>query len=367
MRIAHVVGARPNFVKMAPVIDALSVRDDVDQLVVHTGQHYDARLSEEMLADLEFPEPDLFLGIGSGRHGAQTGRALAALEDVLVEHAPDAVCVGGDVNSTLATGLAAAKLGIPVAHVESGLRSFDWDMPEEINRVLTDRLSSWLFTHSPEARDNLHAEGIAGERVHHVGNTMIDSLRRFEAKARELRAWETLGLPRGEYVLVTLHRPSNVDDSVQLGGIADALVALTRRAAVVFPVHPRTQARLAADDRRADLDRAGVRCLEPVRYLEFLSLEIGAGAVVTDSGGVQEESSALGVPCFTLRRNTERPVTLTHGTNTLLGDDPATLRRVSLRAAAERPSIPLWDGHAGQRIADVLVGSPVREASRQHA
>lgn len=367
MRIVHVVGARPNFVKMAPVIDGLAARDDVEQLVVHTGQHYDARLSEEMLADLEFPEPDLFLGIGSGRHGAQTGRALEALERVLIDHTPEVVCVGGDVNSTLATALAASKLGIPVAHVESGLRSFDWDMPEEINRVLTDRISRWLFTHSPEARENLHAEGIDGERVYYVGNTMIDSLRRFEAKARELRAWEALGLCEGQYLLVTLHRPSNVDDSTQLACIVDALVALARRSSVVFPVHPRTRARLATNGCLANLDRAGVSCIEPVRYLEFLSLEIGAGAVATDSGGVQEETSALGVACYTLRRNTERPITVTHGTNTLLGDDPDSLRDIRLGSTTPTPArIPLWDGLAGRRVADALTAAPQTELRYQH-
>jgi UDP-N-acetylglucosamine 2-epimerase (non-hydrolysing) len=367
VRVIHVVGTRPNFVKMAPVIDALSERDDVEQLIVHTGQHYDSRLSEEMIADLELPEPDVFLGIGSGRHGAQTGLALGAVEGVLVEHAPDIVCVGGDVNSTLAAALAAVKLGIPIAHVEAGLRSFDWSMPEEVNRVLTDRLSTWLFTHSPEAHRNLSNEGIASERVHYVGNTMIDSLRRFEVKARTLRAWERLGLLRREYVLVTLHRPSNVDVDAQFGGIVDELMALARETSVVFPIHPRTRARLAASGRQADLDRAGVSCLDPVGYLEFLSLQIGAGAVVTDSGGVQEETSALGIPCYTLRRNTERPVTVTHGTNTLLGDDPCSLQDVRPRESEQRrPEIALWDGRAGRRVADALMAVPMSELALQH-
>jgi UDP-N-acetylglucosamine 2-epimerase (non-hydrolysing) len=367
MRIMHVVGARPNFVKMAPVIDALAGRDDVEQLTVHTGQHYDRVLSDEIFADLQLPEPDHFLGIGSGTHAEQTGRALTGLESLLMEEEPDMLCVGGDVNSTLAAALAAAKLGVPVAHIESGLRSSDWTMPEEINRVLTDRLSSWLFTHSPEARPNLRNEGIAGDRIHFVGNTMIDSLRRFEPHAHAMRAWETAGFARGEYMLATLHRPSNVDDDGQLYRIACELAALARRVPLLFPVHPRTRARLRSSGSQTILDRAGVHCAEPAGYLSFLSLQVGAGAIITDSGGVQEEASALGVPCFTLRRTTERPVTLTLGTNTLLGDDPAALRGVHLRPREPRPNIPLWDGHAGRRIAEVLIGAPVLEASVQRA
>ena len=216
IEMIQVVGARPNFVKMAPVIDALAPRDDVSQLVVHTGQHYDERMSAEMFSDLQLPRPDIFLGIGSGTHGAQTARALSAFEEVLLDRRPDLVCAGGDVNSTLAVALAAAKLRIPVAHVEAGLRSFDWTMPEEINRVLTDRLSTLLFTHSPEAAANLEAEGIDPSRVHFVGNTMIDSLRRFEGAALARRPWELVGAASGRYVLVTLHRPSNVDLAHQL-------------------------------------------------------------------------------------------------------------------------------------------------------
>ena len=238
--VLQVVGARPNFVKMAPVIAALADRPEVTQRVVHTGQHYDERMSAEMLSDLEFPEPDVFLGVGSGPHGAQTARALEAFERVLLEEPPDLVCVGGDVNSTLAVALAAAKLGIPVAHVEAGLRSFDWTMPEEINRVLTDRLSDLLFTHSPEAATNLAAEGIDGERVHFVGNTMIDSLRRFERRAAEPARVADLGRAARVYVLVTLHRPSNVDEAGQLRRVVAALAALAATVPVIFPVHPRT-------------------------------------------------------------------------------------------------------------------------------
>jgi UDP-N-acetylglucosamine 2-epimerase (non-hydrolysing) len=356
--VVHVVGARPNFVKMAPVIAALDECADVAQRIVHTGQHYDARLSAEMLSDLEFPEPDVFLGVGSGTHGQQTARALEAFEHVLLEQQADLVCVGGDVNSTLAAALAAVKLGVPVAHVEAGLRSFDWSMPEEINRVLTDRLSDLLFTHSPEAATNLTAEGIDEARVRFVGNTMVDTLRRFEGRAEGRRPWRAFGVERHEYVLVTLHRPSNVDTSAQLARVAAALIDLAAHAPVLFPVHPRTTRRLRIDGLLPVLERAGVRCLEPLAYLDFLGLEIGAGAIVTDSGGVQEEASALGVRCFTLRPNTERPVTITQGTNTLLGEDPAPIAAIRPGAPERRPAhIEGWDGRAGERAAAAIAAT----------
>jgi UDP-N-acetylglucosamine 2-epimerase (non-hydrolysing) len=356
--IVHVIGARPNFVKMAPVVAALEGREVFRQLVVHTGQHYDRRMSDEILADLDFPEPDRFLGVGSGTHGVQTAKVLSEFEKVLLETTPDLVLVAGDVNSTLACALAASKLGIAVGHVEAGLRSFDWSMPEEVNRVLTDRLSDTLFTHSPEAADNLLVEGIGPSRVHFVGNTMIDSLRRCEKRARALGAWAAVGMEERAYVLVTLHRPSNVDDPVRLTAIVDGLVGLAAHASVVFPIHPRTRTRLAEDGGLARLERAGVACIEPVAYLEFLSLQAGAGAIVTDSGGVQEESSALGVSCFTFRPNTERPVTLTHGTNVLLGDDAEEIAEVRPSPHPPTPcAIPLWDGRAADRVADVLVAN----------
>jgi UDP-N-acetylglucosamine 2-epimerase (non-hydrolysing) len=353
--IVHVVGARPNFVKMAPVIVALAKRQAFRQVVVHTGQHYDAKMSDEVLADLEFPPPDRFLKIGSGAHGEQTAKVMLAFEEVIRAERPVAVVVAGDVNSTLGCALAAAKHGVPVAHVEAGLRSFDWDMPEEINRVLTDRLSDLLFTHSPEAIENLRSEGVVEGRIHHVGNTMIDSLRRSERTARERQYWKAVGVELGEYALVTLHRPSNVDDAGRLMRIVDALVGLAARFPIIFPIHPRTRARLG-DAAVARLEAAGARCIDQVGYLDFLSLQSGAGAVVTDSGGVQEETSALGVRCYTFRPGTERPITLTHGTNVLLGDDPDSLAKVRLATWDPTPSaIPLWDGHAGDRVADVLV------------
>ena len=353
--IVHVIGARPNFVKMAPVVAALERRQTFRQVIVHTGQHYDSRMSDEVLADLEFPEVDVFLGVGSGTHGVQTAKVLSAFEKVLIDTEPDVVLVAGDVNSTLACALAASKMGIAIAHLEAGLRSFDWSMPEEVNRVLTDRLSDVLLAHSPEAVENLQAEGICPGRVYNVGNTMIDSLRRCEKQARELRVWETVGMEEREYVLVTLHRPSNVDEPVRLNGIVDGLVELADHAPAVFPIHPRTRARLAENGGLARLEDAGVACIEPIGYLDFLSLQAGAGAIVTDSGGVQEEASALGVSCFTFRPNTERPVTLTHGTNVLLGEDPAEIAEVRPASHPPTPSaIPLWDGHAADRVADAL-------------
>jgi UDP-N-acetylglucosamine 2-epimerase (non-hydrolysing) len=353
--VVFAVGARPNFVKMAPVIEAARRRGLFRRLVVHTGQHYDERLSAEIIDDLGFPKPDRFLGIGSGSHGEQTGFTLVAFERVLLEDPPDLVVVSGDVNATLACALAAAKLGVPVAHVESGLRSGDWTMPEEQNRVLTDRLSEYLFTHSPEAADNLLAEGILESRIHFVGNTMIDTLRRLERDARARRVWERLGVDEGGYALVTLHRPSNVDTEDRLRAIVAALAELGGRARVVFPIHPRTRSRLAAGDGLARLERAGVVCLDPLGYLDFLSLQCAAGLIVTDSGGVQEEAAALGVPCYTLRANTERPITISQGTNTLIGEDPAAIGGIELAGETPTPrAIPLWDGRAAERVADVL-------------
>jgi UDP-N-acetylglucosamine 2-epimerase (non-hydrolysing) len=360
--VVHVVGARPNFVKMAPVIRALDSYAGITQRIVHTGQHYDERMSAEILTDLRFPAPDLFLGVGSGHHGAQTARALEAFERVLLEERPALVCVGGDVNSTLAVALAAAKLGVPVAHIEAGLRSFDWTMPEEINRVVTDRLSDLLFTHSPECEDNLRAEGIDAAKIHSVGNTMIDSLRRFEREAEARTPWRTLAVRRGSYVLVTLHRPSNVDRLEQLRSIVAALAELAGSVPVLFPLHPRTRARLDEHGLAPDLVRSGVHCLPPTGYLDFLGLEIGAGAIVTDSGGVQEEASALGVPCYTLRRNTERPITIAQGTNTLLGEDGAAIAGIRIHGVVRRRvSIEGWDGRAGQRVASRMAALLARE------
>ena len=355
--VVHVVGARPNFVKMAPLIDALRRRGVNEQFVVHTGQHYDRKMSDEILEDLGFPTPDYSLGVGSGHSRRADGEGPHG-----VREDPPGTAAGrrrGRRGRQLHAWPARSQRrssGIPVAHLEAGLRSGDWDMPEEINRVLTDRLSDILLTHSPEATTNLQSEGVDTSRVRYVGNTMIDSLRRYEGRARERAAWRPHGVEHGEYVLVTLHRPSNVDDPQRLSEIVGSLAAVGNSAPVIFPVHPRTRARLSDGDLLGRLESSGVRCIDPVGYLDFLSLQTGAGAIVTDSGGVQEEASALGVDCYTLRANTERPVTITHGTNELIGDKPAALRDVRLSGRPPTPcAIPLWDGHAADRAADALI------------
>jgi UDP-N-acetylglucosamine 2-epimerase (non-hydrolysing) len=352
-KLVHVVGTRPNFVKMAPVIAACRERFGSEaNVVVHTGQHYDRAMSDVFFEELGVGEPDHMLGVGSGSHGAQAAGVMRGLEPVLTEERPDLVLVPGDVNSTLAAGLCAARLEIPVGHVESGLRSFDRGMPEEINRIVVDHLSELLFIHSEEATDNLAAEGSPPGRAKFVGNTMIDTLVALEDRIRERDAARSLGLEPGGYLLVTLHRPALVDGPL----LADAMAALGLVAAelpVLFPVHPRTRSRLA----ELGLDsQAGVMLAEPAGYLDFLALEADAAAVLTDSGGIQEETTYLGIPCFTLRDNTERPVTVRAGTNTLLGLDPARIGEIpALLGAPTSPQRPdFWDGHAAERIADVI-------------
>lgn len=355
--VCFVVGARPNFMKAAPVLRALDA--GVARLLVHTEQHYDAEMSDVFVRDLDLPAPDVTLGVGSGSHAEQTGRALARVAAVLEQHRPALVVVAGDVNSTLAGALAAVQLGIPVAHIESGLRSYDGRMPEEHNRRLTDHASTILLAHSHSAVDNLTREGIDPGRIHLVGNTMIDSLGTHLERARARRPWERYGLAPGGYGVVTLHRPTLVDDPQLLGEVMHALVALAERWPLVFPVHPRTARRLDADGlERLAHPRSALRLVPALGYLEFLGLEAGARFVLTDSGGVQEESSALGVACFTLRDTTERPVTVELGTNVVLG---AGVERIAeLPELLDRPrpagTIPLWDGQAGQRAARVLEG-----------
>ena len=337
---------------MAPVVDALEqAMPETRQVVVHTGQHYDREMSQVFFDELGMREPDYLLGVGSAGHGAQTARVLERIERVLEEELPRAVVVAGDVNSTLAAALAAVKLEIPVAHVESGLRSFDRTMPEEINRLLTDQISTWCFTHSPEAEPNLLREGVPADRIHFVGNTMIDTLVRLGDRFAASGIHRRLELARGGYVLVTLHRPHLVDGPL-LAATKIALIRLSRRLPVVFPMHPRTLAHFGSVPEGADL-----RVIDPVSYVDFIALMDGATAVLTDSGGVQEETTFLGVPCFTLRATTERPVTISHGTNRLLGLDPAKIAEIPDGVAAvRRPASgpPLWDGNAAQRIAAIL-------------
>jgi len=353
-RLLHVVGTRPNFVKMAPVIAACRERfGEAENVVVHTGQHYDRAMSDVFFSELGVPEPDHMLGAGSGSHAEQASRVMTRLEPVLRDERPDLVIVPGDVNSTLAAALSAVGLGIPVAHVESGLRSFDREMPEEINRIVVDHLSELLFLHSPEATENLEAEGSPPERAHFVGNTMIDTLAALEDSIRTRGAAEALGLQSGGYLLVTLHRPALVDGPL-LEDAMSALAAVAADLPVLFPVHPRTRARL--ESLRLD-SQPGVTLAEPAGYLEFLSLEADACAVLTDSGGIQEETTWLGVPCFTLRDNTERPVTVRAGTNTLLGLDPERIADIPalLEGADASPQHPdLWDGKAAERIGEVI-------------
>jgi UDP-N-acetylglucosamine 2-epimerase (non-hydrolysing) len=350
--VVHVVGARPNYMKVAPVYSALERRGLVEQRLVHTGQHFDALLKDVFFAELPLPRPHVELHAGSGSHAEQTGRALIELAPVLVDLAPELVVVAGDVNSTLAGALAAAQLGLPVCHVESGLRSFDPTMPEEHNRRIADHVSSLLLTHSESANENLAAEGILEERVRFVGNTMIDTLLTSLGAARAVAAWREHGLAEGAYVLVTLHRPALVDRPDLLARAMAALAVVARTLPVVFPVHPRTRRNLEAAGLAAD----GLILTPPLSYRTFLSLEAGAAAIVTDSGGVQEEATALGVPCFTLRDTTERPVTVTDGTNVVLGLEPEAIEEVPARLREPRPArMPaLWDGRAGERAAEAI-------------
>jgi len=360
MKFVYVVGARPNFVKTAPVISEMRRRlPDSRHVLVHTGQHYDEMMSNVFLEELGVGKPDYMLGVGSASHAVQTARVMERVEPVLEAERPDLVMVPGDVNSTLAVALVVAKMGIPLAHLESGLRSFDRTMPEEINRIVADEFSDLLFVHSDEAIDNLNREGIEQERIHFVGNTMIDSLVAFEDRFRSLGAAAKLGVQAGDFLLVTLHRPALVDGPL-LHEVMDRLAALAEEMPVVFPVHPRTRKMLAGTDLVP-----GLILTEPIGYLDFLSLEADAAGVLTDSGGIQEETTFLGVPCFTLRETTERPVTIRAGTNTLLGLDPERIDDIlpALRSlAGGRPEPPpLWDGRAAVRAAEVLEGL---EASR---
>src|SRR5580704_1190336 len=350
MHILHVVGARPNFMKAAPVLRALKARG-ARQTLVHTGQHYDRNMSDVFFTQLAIPEPDWNLGVGSGSHARQTAEVMTAFEPVVLETKPDIVLVYGDINSTVAAALVCAKLLVRVGHVEAGLRSFDRTMPEEVNRIVTDRLADFLFTPSEDGDINLKNEGVAAEKIHRVGNVMIDSLVQLLPAAMQV---PRNGLPE-RYALVTLHRPSNVDDIAALKGILSSLLEVSERMPVVFPVHPRTRQRIA--DFGINVEK--LYLVDPAPYIEFLALQRSAAVVITDSGGIQEESTYLGVPCITLRSNTERPVTVTMGTNVLVGQDRQKLRSELTKiydGKVKKGAIPpLWDGHTGDRIADILM------------
>ncbi len=350
-----VAGARPNFMKVAPLLEAIRHSGRLPVALVHTGQHYDPAMSDVFFEELGLPRPDVHLGVGSESHARQTARILVAFEEVVLERRPRAVVVVGDVNSTAACALVCAKLLVPVAHVEAGLRSFDRTMPEEINRLVTDQLSDFLFTPSADAAPNLLREGIAPEKIHFVGNVMIDSLRQHLPRADASAILDRLGVRPGEFGLVTLHRPSNVDDPITLQRLLDTFGQLPGGLPLLFPVHPRTRARLESGSLRLP---ASLRLLEPQGYLDFLKLLKEARLVLTDSGGIQEETTALGVACLTLRANTERPVTVTQGTNVLVGNDGERLLEESARilsGGGKKGRTPeLWDGHAAQRVVAIL-------------
>lgn len=357
--ILHVVGARPNFMKAAPVWEAIRAQGLFRQVLIHTGQHYDENMSDVFFRQLGLPRPDVNLEVGSESHAVQTANVMTKFEALVLKDCPDMVVVYGDVNSTIATALVSAKLGIPVAHVEAGLRSFDMSMPEEVNRVLTDRISTLYFTPSRDGDENLLREGVAKEKIHFVGNVMIDTLIRLlpQAQQRWAGTTERLKLAGGweeRFALVTLHRPSNVDDPATLQSLIQALSKISRQIPLIFPVHPRTRQNI----KNAGLDTAALRLVEPVGYLDFLALQSKATLVVTDSGGIQEETTYLGVPCLTLRSNTERPVTITQGTNILIGNDLVALENeVGKVLAGKRKSFRVpeyWDGHASERIATIL-------------
>ena len=355
MLICNVVGARPNFMKIAPVFLELQ-RRGISQILVHTGQHYDAAMSDVFFEELGMPRPDLFLGVGSGSHAQQSARVMVAFEQVCLDQGPGLIIVGGDVNSTLACALAGAKLGIPIAHIEAGLRSFDRSMPEEINRVLTDHLSELLFTSEPSGNENLLREGIPSRQIHLIGNCMIDSLRLHLGSALARRPWEEFGLIPGHYGLVTLHRPAAVDVPVVLEEFRAALTDIGAELPLLFPVHPRTRQRIESHG----ADWSPVRMVEPLGYLDFLGLMARTRLVLTDSGGIQEETTALGVPCVTMRDNTERPVTVEVGTNRIAGMTRSAIVAAAREALRDEGSLharvpSLWDGSAAVRAGDILV------------
>jgi UDP-N-acetylglucosamine 2-epimerase (non-hydrolysing) len=361
MKFVLVAGARPNFMKIAPIMEAFRERQNssnFEVLLVHTGQHYDQKMSDDFFDDLGIPQPDINLGVGSGTHAQQTARIMMAFEEVCLEQRPDWVIVVGDVNSTLACSITAKKLGIRVAHVEAGLRSRDMSMPEEINRLCTDAVADLLFTTDALASQNLRREGVADEKICFAGNTMIDTLLRQMERARAMPLPE--GVPAGEFAVLTLHRPGNVDRSETLCAICGAIRDIARRIPIVFPAHPRTLGRLKEfgllDQFR---DGAAVHLIDPLSYLPFLGLVMHCRMVLTDSGGIQEETTVLGIPCITMRPNTERPITCEIGTNVLVGNDPARIRTAAfdiLDGGARKGSVPeKWDGRAAARIVDALL------------
>jgi len=374
-KILLVVGARPNFMKAAPILQELNNNSNFSPVLIHTGQHYDYEMSSSFFDELDLPQPDIYLGVGSGTHGEQTGKIMIEFEKVCLQERPDLVIVVGDVNSTIACALVASKLFIPVAHVEAGLRSFDRTMPEEINRLLTDQLSDFLFTTCEDANQNLIREGIAEDKIYFVGNVMIDTLMRYIKIAKNSKILEALGLRKKndvrKYAILTLHRPSNVDKSFVLSGIFKALLSLSRSIPIIFPVHPRTLKQI----RKFGLGRAinyvkdpssrtrirqnqKILAMPPLGYLDFLRLMSGASLVLTDSGGIQEETTILGIPCLTLRNNTERPITVREGTNIVVGNSPDKILSTSIavleKKITKKRRPKYWDGKAAKRIVSII-------------
>ncbi len=355
IRLVLVVGARPNYMKIAPLYAELRSDPLFEPVLVHTGQHYDEQMSKVFFDDLHLPQPDVYLGVGAGSHAEQTARVMIRFEKVLLEYRPDWVVVVGDVNSTVACAIDAAKLHIPVAHVEAGLRSRDRSMPEEINRIMTDSICDLLLTPSRDADENLRREGISEDRIAFVGNIMIDTLRSHMEEAEKSAILDTIGVSSKQYGLVTLHRPSNVDDPQRLAEVFDALEAVQRKLPLVFPIHPRSRKMIAEHGLRGRVDAMSrLHLLDPVGYLDFLKLQKHAVLVLTDSGGIQEETTVLGVPCLTIRENTERPVTVQQGTNVLIGLNTERIVMEAQRVLCgngKRGTIPeLWDGHTAERI-----------------
>ena len=352
MKIILIAGARPNFMKIAPLMDAIKKHPSIQPVLVHTGQHYDEKMSGLFFHELGIPEPDVNLEVGSGSHAVQTAEIMTRFEPVLLDHRPDCVLVVGDVNSTIACGLVAVKLGVRLIHVEAGLRSFDRDMPEEINRILTDSISDILFCSESSGVDNLLKEGVSKEKIHLVGNVMIDTLLRHRDKAENSRILDDLQLGEKKFAVTTLHRPSNVDDRVTLTRIVSVLQTIGRDIPVVFPIHPRTRQRLEIWNIKADPER--IRFIDPLGYLDFLKLVGSAAVVLTDSGGIQEETTILKVPCLTLRENTERPCTVELGSNQLVGTDPEKILAAYKAVLDGKVKVgevpPLWDGNAAERI-----------------
>jgi len=363
MKIISVVGARPNFMKVAPIFSAINIKRqlsnlEIEHLVCHTGQHYDERMSKVFFEELELPQPDFYLGVGSGSHTEQTANVMLEFEKVLISEKPDLVIVVGDVNSTIACSLTAVKLGIKVAHVEAGLRSFDRSMPEEINRILTDAISDYLFVTEKSGIDNLNQEGVEKNKIHFVGHVMIDSLINFLPKAESSQILKRYGLSNKNYILVTMHRPSNVDNKENLKELISLLSKLAKKQTIIFPVHPRTRKNLEKFNIRIDKIENLV-ITDPIGYLDFIWLIKNASLILTDSGGIQEESTYLGVQCVTLRRSTERPITVDEGTNHLVGDDFGMAEKKViniLNGDTKEGKIPdLWDGKASERIVDILI------------